>query len=106
MRAARELRRTAPVAAVLCVGHAVIVADPPGIVSTLAILAALAFATLALTARRVAAPRRPGRRSRPGALRSRSSSSGWFAALHPAGLNGPTARPGSRSTGSSRATTR
>ena len=57
-RAARELRRTAPVAAVL-VSVTVIVTTPPGIVSTLAVLAALAFATLAATARGPAASASP-----------------------------------------------
>ena len=116
VRAARELRRTAPVAAVL-VSATVIVTTPPGIASTLAILAALAFATLAdcdRAARRVLAGRATaarisppaGRRSRPGALRSRSSSSGGSPRCTPPGSTAPTARPGSRSTGSSRATTR
>ena len=131
VRAARELRRTAPVAAVL-VSVTVIVTTPPGIASTLAILAALAFATLALTARgepaggtppaaapsrrppphrdgpRVISPSRatPAGRSRPGAFRSRSSSSDGSPRCTQPGSTAPMARPGWRSTGSSPATTR
>jgi cytochrome d ubiquinol oxidase subunit II len=93
VRAARELRRTAPVAAVL-VSVTVIVTTPPGIVSTLAILAALAFATLALAARGVAAPRHPGRTFAAGCLAIALVVVGWFAALHPAGLNGADGAPG------------
>ncbi len=112
VRAARELRRAAPVAAVL-VSVTVIVTTPPGIVSTLAILAALAFATLALTTRDVAreraaatpavaapfspaaaapgppaASRHPGRTFAAGCLAIVFVVVGWFVALHPAGLNG------------------
>ena len=65
----------------------VIVTTPPGIVSTLAILAALAFATLALAARtpRVAAPRHPGRTFAAGCLAIALVVVGWFAGAAPRG---------------------
>jgi cytochrome d ubiquinol oxidase subunit II len=86
VRAARELRRSAPAAAVL-VSVTMIVATPPGVVSTLALLAALAFATLAVT-------RDAGPAFAAGCLAIALFVAGWFAALHPAGLNGADGAPG------------
>jgi cytochrome d ubiquinol oxidase subunit II len=82
-RAARELRRTAPVAAVLVA--AMVIATAPSVFGTFAILAALAFATM--TARGTATPH-SGRVFAAGCVAIALVAGGWFGALWPAGLNG------------------